>query len=108
MSKHNKSTTAPKDFEAGRPEQAAKQPEAKKREAVKIYCGPNIPGIAAPGTIFIKPPDIFLAHVEKCPAIKTFLVDPKRYISVKEKAAKSGSLENTQYKKVLEYLKKGA
>ena len=108
MSKYNKSATAPKGFEAYQPGQAAKRPEDKKGKAAKIYCGPNIPGIAAPGAIFIKPSDILLAHVEKCPAIKTFLVDPKQYISVKEKAAKSGSMENVQYKRVLEYLKKGA
>lgn len=70
-----------------------------------MYCGPIIPGVATPGLIFTDPPPLLKEHLDICPALKMFVVDPKEFARTKQAIAQTGSLEHTQYLKALEYLK---
>lgn len=70
----------------------------------RMYCGPDIPGVANPGMLFSEPPPLFKEHMENCPALRGFVVAPADYARIKQKISSKGSLENTQYRKALEYL----
>lgn len=72
----------------------------------RMYCGPNIPGVAVPGLLFTEPSTLLKAHLEGCPALASLVVDPKEYIRVKQAISRKGSLESTQYRKALDYLEK--
>jgi hypothetical protein len=72
-----------------------------------MYCGPNIPGVAAPGLIFTTPPPLLQEHMDKCHALKALVVEPKEFARVKQAASRTGTLEHTQYQKARAYLSGG-
>lgn len=81
------------------------QPEAAAEP--RMYCGPSIPGVASQGLLFTEPPPLLREHMEKCPALRSLIISPRDYGRVRQSVARKGSLENTQYRKALEYLRKG-
>lgn len=73
----------------------------------RMYCGPNIPGVANKGLIFTEMPPLLAEHVRSCPALRSLITDPADFGRVKQAISRKGSLEHTQYQKALEYLRKG-
>jgi len=71
-----------------------------------MYCGPDIPGVAADGLLFKETPPMLKKYMEECPALKIFVVEPKDYGRIRKAISTKGSIEHTQYKKAFEYLQK--
>lgn len=78
-----------------------------EKEKPLIYGGPEIPGVAACGALFVRLPETLARHVAACPALADFLAPPEKYLAVKREAEQTGSLLHARRLQVLGYLKKG-
>lgn len=77
--------------------------DGEQQGRVLMYCGPAIPGVAAHGMLFTEAP-LLEECARECPAIASFLVEPKDYMNVKQQVQCKGSLLHTRHGEVLEYL----
>lgn len=77
------------------------------QEPSRMYCGPTIPGIAQHGMLFVSPPPLLIKCAQECPAINSFVIQPREYVHIKEEASRRGSFLNLQRRAVLEYLQGG-
>ena len=84
-----------------------KRPQQQEGKRTVVYLGPEIPGVAAVGTVFRNGLTEKLEEtIKELPAINMLLVPVKDVVKVKKELAKETSAVKICYRKVAEYAAK--
>lgn len=82
------------------------QQQEEKKETL-VYLGPEVPGVAAVGTVFKNGlPKKLEEMVKELPAVKMLLVPVRDVVKVKKELTKETSAAKICYQKVAEYAAK--
>lgn len=80
--------------------------EANVTEEQRVYCGPDLKGIANQNTVFIGELPPALSKVAgKCKAVEMLIVPPEKLLTTIAAVATPGTPESMFFQKATEYMK---